>query len=80
MIHHPHYDRPNIVWLTLDSVRQDHTTMDDYKRKTTLRVQEIADRSDGVAFSSCLAHARASATSAPSLLSGTYPSRHGTYY
>jgi len=72
--------QPNVVWLTLDSVRQDHTTMGGYDRETTPRIQEIADRPDGVAFSSCLAHARASATSVPSLLSGTYPSRHGTYY
>jgi arylsulfatase A-like enzyme len=73
-------DRPNIVWLTLDSVRQDHTTMGGYRRETTPRIQAIADQPDGVAFSSCFAHARASATSVPSLLSGTYPSRHGTYY
>ncbi|ERH09786.1 MAG: arylsulfatase A related enzyme [halophilic archaeon J07HX64] len=72
--------QPNVVWLTLDSVRQDHTTMGGYDRETTPRIQEIADRPDGVAFSSCLAHARASATSVPSLLSGTCPSRHGTYY
>ena len=73
-------ETPNVVWLTLDSVRQDHTSMGGYDRETTPRIQKIADRPDGVAFSSCLAHARASATSVPSLLSGTYPSRHGTYY
>ena len=63
-------DRPNIIWLTLDSVRQDHTTMGGYERETTPRIQEIADASDGVAFSTAFAHARTSATSAPSLLSG----------
>jgi uncharacterized sulfatase len=73
-------DRPNIIWLTLDSVRQDHTTMGGYERETTPQIQRIADRSDGVAFSSCYAHARASPSSVPSILSGTYPSRHGTYY
>jgi uncharacterized sulfatase len=73
-------DRPNIIWLTLDSVRQDHTTMGGYDRETTPRIQEIADTFDGVAFSSCFSHARASATSIPSILSGTNPSRHGTYY
>lgn len=72
--------KPNIVWLTLDSVRQDHTTMDGYRRDTTPHIQAIAERSDGVAFSSCFSHARASARSIPSILSGTYPSRHGTYY
>jgi len=72
--------KPNIIWLTLDSVRQDHTTMDGYRRETTPNIQAIADHDDGVAFRSCFSHARASATSIPSILSGTYPSRHGTYY
>jgi len=70
--------KPNIVWLTLDSVRQDHTTMGGYERETTPNIQQIAD--GGVAFSSGFSHARASATSIPSILSGTVPSRHGTYY
>jgi len=73
-------EQPNIIWLTLDSVRQDHTTMGGYERETTPAIQSIADKSDGVAFSSCFSHSRASATSIPSILSGTYPSRHGTYY
>ena len=71
---------PNIVWLTLDSVRQDHTTMGDYDRDTTPNIQAVADASDGVAFSNCIAHAPATRPSGPSILSGTYPSRHGTYY
>jgi uncharacterized sulfatase len=71
---------PNILWLTLDSVRQDHTTMGGYERETTRTIQRLADSRNGVAFSSCFSHARASATSIPSMLSGTYPSRHRTYY
>jgi len=73
-------DNPNIVWITLDSVRQDHTTMGGRDSNTTPNIQRIANMSDGVAFSSCYSHARASATSVPSILSGTYPSRHGTYF
>jgi uncharacterized sulfatase len=73
-------EQPNIVWITLDSVRQDHTTMGGYRRDTTPNIQRLAESEDGVAFSSCFAHGRASATSIPSILSGTYLSRHGTYY
>lgn len=73
-------NRPNIIWLTLDSVRQDHTTMGGYSRETTPHIQTIADQSDGLAFASCFSHSRSSPTSVPSILSGTYPSRHGTYY
>lgn len=71
---------PNIVWLTLDSVRQDHTTMGDYRRNTTPNIQAVADAADGVAFSNCFAHAPATRPSGPSILSGTFPSKHGTYY
>ncbi|MFT4947700.1 MAG: arylsulfatase A-like enzyme [Natronomonas sp.] len=73
-------DAPNIVWLTLDSVRYDHTTMSGYSRETTPEMQAIADQSDGVSFSSCFSHARSSHSSVPSILSGTYPSRHRTYF
>ncbi len=72
--------KPNIVWLTLDSVRQDHTTMGGYERNTTPNIQRLADRSDAVAFSNAIAHAPATRPSGPSILSGTYPSRHGTYF
>lgn len=73
-------ERPNIIWLTLDSVRYDHTSMSGYDRETTPNIQELADSSDGVSFSSCFSHARSSPASIPSILSGTYPSRHRTYF
>jgi arylsulfatase A-like enzyme len=73
-------DSPNIVWLTLDSVRYDHTTMSGYDRETTPNIQSLADRSNAVSFSSCFSHARSSPASVPSILSGTYPSRHRTYF
>ncbi len=71
---------PNFVWITLDSVRYDHTTPSDYSRDTTPTLQALADRSDGTSFSSCFSHARSSHASVPSILSGTYPSRHRTYF
>lgn len=73
-------DKPNIIWLTLDSVRYDHTTMSGYERKTTPNIQFLAERSDTTSFSSCFSHARSSPASVPSILSGTYPSRHRTYF
>ncbi|WP_336325849.1 sulfatase [Halovenus sp. HT40] len=73
-------EKPNIIWLTLDSVRYDHTTMSGYDRNTTPEIRAIADRTDGVSFSSCFSHARSSPASVPSILSGTYPSRHRTYF
>ena len=71
--------KPNIVWLTLDSVRYDHTTMSGYERETTPNIQALVNGSDGTSHSSCFAHARSSPASVPSILSGTYPSKHRTY-
>jgi uncharacterized sulfatase len=54
--------------------------MSGYDRDTTPNIQSVADRSDAVSFSSCFSHARSSPASVPSILSGTYPSRHRTYF
>ncbi|QIO24139.1 sulfatase [Haloarcula sp. JP-L23] len=66
---------PNIVWVTLDSVRADHTTMHGYRRDTTPELAALAR--DGVAFETCIAHSSRTPVSVPSMLTGTYPSRHG---
>ncbi len=69
--------KPNIIWITLDSVRADHTTISGYNRSTTPNLQRIAERSDGRFFSNCFATGNGTPTSSASILTGTYPSRHG---
>lgn len=73
-------EQPNIIWITLDSVRYDHTSMSGHERDTTPEIHQLAQQSDGVSYSSCFSHARSSHASVPSILSGTYPSRHRTYF
>nr|WP_089811285.1 sulfatase [Halogeometricum rufum] len=70
--------RPNIVWLTLDSVRTDRTSLAGYHRDTTPQMQRIADDADGQAFTDCVSHAMWSLPSDSSILTGTYPAHHGT--
>lgn len=70
--------QPNIVWLTLDSVRADRTSMASYDRDTTPNMKRIANQSGGQAFTNCIAHAMWSLPSDASILTGTYPSYHGT--
>jgi len=70
-------DQPNIVWITLDSVRADHTTMAGYRRDTTPNLERIAALEQGNWFSQCFAHAKWTAPSTASILTGTYPTRHG---
>jgi uncharacterized sulfatase len=67
--------RPNIVWLTLDSVRADHTSVHGYRRNTTPFLSELA--SDGVSFGSCHTPGKSTVYSSGSFLTGTYPFRHG---
>jgi len=68
--------RPNIVWITLDSVRADHTSVHGYRRDTTPELAALADRTDSVAFEQCIAHSTRTPVSVPSMLTGTYPSHH----
>jgi uncharacterized sulfatase len=51
--------------------------MGGYHRNTTPNLQRIADSDGGQYFSNCLAAGNATALSAASILTGTYPSHHG---
>lgn len=68
--------KPNVVWITLDSVRADHTTLAGYERNTTPCLQDIADRPGGAYYPNCIAHARYTLPSTASILTGVTPSRH----
>ncbi|KAB1191266.1 MULTISPECIES: sulfatase [Haloferax] len=70
-------ERPNIVWITLESTRADHTTMGGYGRETTPNVQRIADSDAGRYFSECYSHGIWTLASSASILTATYPSYHG---
>jgi len=69
--------KPNVVWVTLDSVRADHTTMAGYERDTTPNLARIADADAGLAFRHCISSGTGTPYSSASILTGTYPSRHG---
>lgn len=70
-------DAPNVVWLTLESVRADHTPMDGYERNTTPAIAQLAGESDATAFENCFAHSMWTPASSASILTGTYLSDHG---
>ena len=67
---------PNIIWLTLDSVRADHTSMEGYRRDTTPELNRISNESEGEWFPNCIAHANSTRISTASVVTGTYPSDH----
>lgn len=66
--------KPGIVWVTLDSVRADHTTIHDYKRNTTPELKRIADH--GQSFTNCFAHGTGTASSVASIFTGAWPWEH----
>ncbi|PSQ15949.1 sulfatase [Halobacteriales archaeon QS_8_69_26] len=70
-------ERPNVVWLTVDSVRADRTTVGGHVRDTTPNLERIADDDRGTNFSACFAPGIWSPATTASVLTGTYPSHHG---
>lgn len=70
---------PNVIWVTLDSIRIDHTSMGGYRRDTTPNLQRICRSEDGGWFPHCIAHGNSTRISTASITTGTNPSHHGVY-
>jgi uncharacterized sulfatase len=68
--------RPNVLWITLDSVRADHTSLHNYGRGTTPNLVQIAEKERAVSFKHGIAHSTRTPVSVPSMLTGLYPSCH----
>jgi len=67
----------NIILYVLDSLRADHVSAYGYERETTPVLDGLAQ--DGVLFENCIAPGTWTRPVASSILSGVYPSVHGTY-
>lgn len=67
---------PNVFWITLDSVRADHTSLHGYRRDTTPELSRIAASTGGVHFEQGIAHSTRTPVSVPSMFTGLFPSRH----
>ena len=68
--------RPNVVWITLDSVRADHTNLNGYERETTPFLRGLADDAAGTAFRQCFAHSKSTHPSSGAILTGTPPTHN----
>lgn len=68
---------PDIIWITMDMVRADHTSINDYSRETTPNLESIVSNSDVVNFPRCYSTHIKTFASVPSMLTGLYPSCHG---
>ena len=74
-------DRPNVIWISLESTRADHSSTarrlsKAVGRDTTPNARRLAEQSDGRAFEECHAHGIWTKSAVASILTGTAASRH----
>jgi len=69
-------DRPNIILITLDTVRADHLSLYGYTRLTTPKLDQWARQ--GVVFENAIASSSWTLPSHASIFTGLLPHQHGT--
>ncbi len=69
--------RPNIIVLTVDTLRADHTSMHGYHRDTTPVINAFAK--SAMVFDNAVVSRGSTRPSYASMLTGLYPYRHGIY-
>ena len=68
-------DRPNVLLVTIDTLRADHVGCYGYKAASTPTIDGLASR--GIRFETALAHAPLTGPSHASILTGRIPPGHG---
>ena len=63
--------RPNVLWITMDSLRADHLGCYGYDRAHTPHIDALAG--DGVMFKDCIAQGTYTRISLPSMITGKFP-------
>lgn len=69
-------ERPNVLWITLESVRADHTPLYGYGRNTTPYLNSLCEREDATVFENGIAASIWTPPSSASMLTGTHLSTH----
>lgn len=67
--------KPSVLLITIDALRPDHLGCYGYKRKTSPNIDTIAK--EGVTFTQAISQASVTVVSLASILTSTYPTRHG---
>lgn len=67
----------NIIWIVLDSIRGDRTPFGGHSRETMPTLKDAAAQSNAVG-TTCISHGIWSQPSMASMMTGTWPSQHGT--
>jgi arylsulfatase A-like enzyme len=74
----PASDRPNVVLITLDTVRADHLSLYGYSRDTTPNLRRLAATSATV-YTRAIASSNCTLPSHASIFTGQSPRRHGAH-
>ncbi|WP_416840399.1 sulfatase [Haloferax sp. DFSO52] len=69
----------SVIWITLESVRQDRTSLGEYQRDTTPFMKELANETHSKAFDKCFSHDIWTRASTASILTGLPSSKHKTW-
>lgn len=64
------------MWITLDSVRYDRTSLCNYDRDTTPVLRRLKNNKNTISYDTCFSHGTRTPISVPSILTGTYPRYH----
>jgi len=70
--------KPNIILITLDTVRADHVSCYGYERQTTPNLDAFSR--EGVLYKNAYATASWTLPSHASIFTGLYPARHGAHF
>jgi len=68
-------DRPNVILISIDTLRADHLGCYGYKRNTSPNIDSFG--ANNILFENCFIHEPSTAQSHMSILTGLYPFTHG---
>ena len=69
--------RRDIIWITLESFRWDHTNFANHSRRTTPNLERLSKSDRGFVSNSCYSHGIYTRSSTASILTGRAASNHG---
>ncbi len=75
---HPKQDAPNIILITIDTVRADHMSLYGYQRETTPKLRELAK--NATLYTRAISAGDMTLPSHSSIFTGMYARQHGAHY
>lgn len=69
-------ENPNVLWISLESVRSDHTSLYGYHRRTTPHLESLSKRPDATKLDPMISSSMWTPASTASMLTGTHMSTH----